>query len=147
MFAYDPSTNPLNNIEWAFPLTECVHIAAMALSIGTIMLVDLRLIGAGMRSQTAAQLVADTELWTLAGLAIVIASGLAIFSSDPATYLRNEAFLFKMAALLVAIVYNYTVHRWVARGDASPLVGRVVGGLSLGLWFSLVAAGIFIAFI
>ena len=147
MLGYDPSTNPLNNNEWAFPLTECLHIGAMALSIGTIMLVDLRLIGAGMKRQTAAQLVADTELWTLAGLAIVITSGMAIFSSDPATYLRNGPFLFKMAALLLAIVYNYTIHRRVAKNNASPLVGKLVGGFSLGLWFSLVAAGIFIAFV
>jgi hypothetical protein len=150
VLAYDPSANPLNNNEWAFPLTECFHIAAMALSIGTIVLVDLRLLGVGMRRQTAAQLVAGTELWTLAGLAIVIASGLTIFSSDPVAYIRNGPFLFKMAALVVAIVYNYTIHRKVAIGaigSASPLIGKLVGGVSLALWCSLVFAGIFIAFV
>ena len=122
----------------------------MALSIGTIVLVDLRLLGVGMRRQTAAQLVAGTELWTLAGLAIVIASGLTIFSSDPVAYIRNGPFLFKMAALVVAIVYNYTIHRKVAIGaigSASPLIGKLVGGVSLALWCSLVFAGIFIAFV
>jgi hypothetical protein len=119
----------------------------MALSIGTIVLVDLRLLGVGMRGQTVAHLMADTELWTLAGLSVVIASGLVIFSSDPVAYLRNPAFLFKMAALLVAIVYNYTIHRMVARGRGSPFVGRLVGGVSLALWCSLVFAAIFIAFI
>jgi hypothetical protein len=147
MLAYDPSTNPLNNNEWAFPLAECVHIAAMALSVGTIMLVDLRLLGVGMRRQTAAQLVADTELWTLAGLVIVITSGITIFSSDPVHYLRNGPFLFKMGALLAAIVYNYTVHRGTARGNPSGMVAKLVGGLSLALWFSPVAAGIFIGFV
>jgi hypothetical protein len=147
VLAYDPSTNPLNNNEWAFPLTECFHIAAMALSIGTIVLVDLRLLGVGMRRQTAAQLVADTELWTLTGLVVVIASGLMIFSSDPVAYLSSGPFLFKMAALLVAIVYNYTIHRIVARGSASPLAGKLVGSVSLALWCSLVFAGIFIAFV
>ena len=146
MPAYDPSTNPLNNNEWAFPLTECFHIAAMALSVGMIVLVDLRLLGVGLRGQTAAQLVAETELWTLAGLAVVIASGLMIFSSDPVAYLHSGPFLFKMAALLVAIVYNYTIHRMVACGNASPLAGKLVGGFSLALWCSLVFAGIFIAF-
>src|ERR1700722_14530281 len=105
MAAYDPSTNPLNNNEWAFPLTECFHIAAMAFSIGTIVLVDLRLLGVGMRRQTAAQLVAGTELWTIAGLVAAITSGLVIFSSDPVPYLKNGPFLFKMGALLVAMVF------------------------------------------
>lgn len=79
MMIYDLNANPLNSNEWAFPLTECFHITAFALSIGTIMLVDLRLLGLGMRHQTARQLLKDTGLWTLAGLIIVITSGLLIF--------------------------------------------------------------------
>ena len=51
MLAYDPSTNPLNNNEWSYPLAECVHIASMALSIGCIVLVDLRLLGAGREAK------------------------------------------------------------------------------------------------
>jgi hypothetical protein len=144
---YDPSSNPLNNNEWAFPLAECIHIAAMALSVGTIVLVDVRLLGVGMLRQTAAQILADTELWTLAGLAVVIASGLTIFSSDPVAYLNNKAFLFKMGMLLVALVYNYTIHRVVARRNPSAMAARVAGALSLVLWSSLVFSAIFIAFI
>ena len=105
MLAYDPATNPLNSNEWAFPLTECFHIAAMAFSIGTIAIVDLRLLGLGMRNQSSAQLVSDTELWTLSGLAIVIASGLLIFSSDPIHYLNNGPFQFKMAVLLLSLIH------------------------------------------
>src|SRR6266699_154308 len=53
LLTYDPATNPLNNNEWAFPLFECIHIAGFALSIGTIAIVDLRLLGMGMRRQSA----------------------------------------------------------------------------------------------
>jgi hypothetical protein len=147
MPVYDPATNPLNNIEWAFPLTECFHVAAMALSIGTITVVDLRLLGIGMKRRTAAELVRDTELWTLSGMVIVIASGLLIFSSDPVHYLNNGPFQFKMAALLVAILYNYTIHRRVAQAGTSGLAGAAAGLLSILLWLSLVFAGIFIAFV
>jgi len=147
MLAYDPSTNPLNNNEWAFPLTECFHIGAMALSVGTIVLVDLRLMGLGLRRQTAAELLGATELWTLVGLAIAITSGLLIFSSDPKAYVRNNVFLFKMAILVVAIVYNYTVHRWVARRVDSGAVRSLIAGGSVLLWCSLVFAGIFTAFV
>ena len=147
MLAYDPSANPLNNTEWAFPLTECFHIGAMALSIGTIALVDLRLLGFGLTRQTASRLSDDTEYWTLAGLTIVIASGLMIFSSDPVAYVRNRVFWFKMTMLLVAIAWHYAVRRRVARGAPTPLTRTLVASISLVLWCSLIFSGIFIAFV
>jgi len=119
----------------------------MALSVGTIVLVDLRLMGLGLRRQTAAELLAATELWTLAGLTIVITSGFVIFSSDPKAYARNDVFLFKMTLLVMAIVYNYTVHRWVVRRVNSDLVQAVIAAGSVFLWCSLVFAGIFTAFV
>lgn len=145
MLAYDPYSNPLNNNEWAYPLTECVHLASMALSVGCIALVDLRMMGMGIRSCSAKQLVRDTELWVIVGLFLVIVSGLLIFSTDPIHYLNNGPFQFKMAVLVAGIIYNYTVHRSVAFSGSAA--GPVVAGLSLLIWLSPVAAGIFIAFV
>src|SRR3979411_1939208 len=96
MLIYDLNANPLNSNEWAFPLTECFHITSFALSIGTIALVDLRLLGLGMKHQTPGQLVKGTSIWTFAGLVIVIISGLLIFSSDPVHYSHNAAFQYKV---------------------------------------------------
>ena len=146
MLAYDPSTNPLNNNGWSFPLLEIIHIASFAVAIGTIAIVDLRLLGVGMRRSTSAQLLKDTTPWTLIGLAIVLMSGPMIFSSDPNMYLANPGFRFKMWALLLAIVYNYTIHRKVAASNPSAVVGKLVGGVSLALWVSVVFGGLFIAF-
>lgn len=143
---YDPATNPLNNNEWSFPLLEIIHITGFALAIGTIFMVDLRLIGIGMMRQPASQLAKALGPWTLGGLAAVLMSGPLIFSSDPNMYLNNSSFLFKMYALLIAILYQYTVHRKVALSDPSPLVGAVVGTISVALWVSVVAGGLFIAF-
>ena len=146
MFAYDPATNPLNNNEWAFPVLECIHISMFAMSVGTIALVDLRLLGIGMRHQTSAQLTRDTMLWTLAGLITVITSGLLIFTTDPLRYYYNPAFRFKIICLLLAILFNYTIHRRVALSDPSPVVGKLVGGFSLLLWVCVVFGGLFYAF-
>jgi hypothetical protein len=148
MFAlvYDPTTNPLNNNEWAFPLLEIIHIAGFTLSIGTITVVDLGLLGWGKRG-SAPQLLKETGAWTLAGLVIMLISGPLIFSSDPVMYLHNYSFRFKMGALLLAIIYNYTIHRKVVLSGASPGVGKVVGAISLALWVSVVAGGLFIAFV
>jgi hypothetical protein len=147
MLIYDLNANPLNSNEWAFPLTECFHITSFALAIGTIMLVDLRLMGVALKKSTPAQLLKDTGMWTLAGLIIVIFSGLLIFSSDPLRYTYNAGFQWKMAALVVAILYNYTVHRKVALAGASPGAQKFVAVLSVLLWVLVPFGGIWISFV
>ena len=146
MFAYDPASNPLNNNDWSFPLLECIHIAGFALSIGTIVLVDLRLLGLAMRTQPSAVLARTLAPWTLVGLALMLISGPLIFSSDPNMYLRNISFKFKMVALLTAILYHYTLHRWAVFREPAPAVGKLVAVFSIALWVSVVAGGLFIAF-
>ena len=146
LLAYDPASNPLNNNEWSFPLLECIHIAGFALSIGTIALVDLRMLGLAMRRQPSAVLAKTLAPWTLVGLAVMLISGPLIFSSDPNMYMRNISFRFKMVALLLAILYNYTLHRWAALHEPAPAVGKLVAVFSLALWVSVVAGGLFIAF-
>ena len=145
--AYDPSTNPLNNNDWSFPLLECIHISMFAMSVGTIALVDLRMLGFAFRRQTAAQLLKDTSLWTLIGLVTVITSGLVIWTTDPLRYYYNPAFRYKMIALVFAILYNYTIHRKVAlSSQAASIATGLVATFSLLLWISIVFAGLFYAF-
>jgi hypothetical protein len=139
--------NPLNESALAFPILECIHIIGFALSIGTIALVDFRLLDIGMRRQTPAQLLKDTSLWTLVGIVIMLFSGLLLFSSDPDMYYLNWAFLIKMVCLAAAIIFNYTIHRKVARLETPPANGKLVASISLMLWGSVVFGGIFIAFI
>ena len=146
MLAYDPATNPLNSNEWSFPLAECFHIAAFAFSVGTIALVDLRLLGLGMLKRKASQLVKDTMLWTLGGLIVVITYGLIIFSSDPLRYFYNNAFRFKIIMLVAAIIYNYTIHRSVALSDSGGLGAKLAGVVSVAMWVSITFAGLFYAF-
>src|SRR5438105_4220186 len=110
MFLENPIGDALNNTEWAFPLAECFHIVAFAFSIGTIAVVDLRLLGVGIKKQTAAQIEKGVAPYTLIGLAVVILAGMALFLSDPRHYFYNESFRFKITALVIAIVYNYTIH-------------------------------------
>jgi hypothetical protein len=149
MFAiqYDPSTNPLNNNEWSFPLFECIHIAMFAMSIGTIAIVDLRLLGLTLQRQSAVDLLKATSLWTLIGLVVVITTGLVIFTTDPLSYYYNPAFRYKCISLVGAIIYNYTVHRKVVMAKAGPLVSGVVAVVSLLWWTSIVFAGIFYSFV
>lgn len=148
MLIQNAVADAINNTEWVFPTAECFHIAAFALSIGTIAIVDLRMLGLGMKRQTAAQLARDTAPWTLIGLVIVILSGMVLFMSDMRHYIYNGSFEYKVTALVVAILFNYLIHGKVASsGKSSPGLSKVVGLVSLALWVSVVAGGLFIAFV
>ena len=147
MFAYDPSAYPLNKNEWAFPVCEVFHIVSFAIAIGTVAMVDLRLLGLAFKSQPASRLWKETAPWTLAGLVVVLISGPLIFFSDPVMYSYNQSFRFKMGALILAILFNYTVQRKVAMSDSSGGLAALTAVLSLGLWTSVVAGGLFIAFV
>jgi hypothetical protein len=135
---YDPANNPLNTIEWAFAATEVVHIASMALSVGTIAIVDFAMLGAGLRGQSPAKLLRETELLTGAGLTIVISSGMALFSTDPFRYYYSPDFRLKMMLLLVGCIYNYTIHR--------RMMSKLVGAVSLTIWIAVVFCGLFFGF-
>jgi len=143
----NPISDALNSSEWVFPIAECLHIAAFAWSIGLIAVVDFRLLGVGVQHSSPSQLAKATAPWTLLGLAVVLLSGPVLFLSDPRMYLYNPSFRFKMLALVVAIIYNYTIHRKVAYSDSSGTAARaLVGVVSLALWISVVFGGLFIAF-
>ena len=146
LLASNPIGDALNSSDLIFPILECFHITGFALSIGTIAILDLRLLDLGMRHQTPAKLAADFAPWTLAGLGVMLISGPMIFLSDPYMYAHNSSFQFKMACLLVAILFNYTIHRKAAMSDTSTVFTKFVGALSLLLWVGVVAGGLFIAF-
>ena len=139
--------NPLNSSALAFPILECFHIVGFALSIGTIAIVDFRLLGWGMRRETPAQLARDTSLWTFGGLFLMLTSGLMLFSSDPDNYYLNIAFDLKMFFLLLAIIFNYTIHRKVVSAKETPASGKLVASVSLALWMCVIFGGIFIGFL
>jgi hypothetical protein len=138
----------LNNSEWAFPLAECVHIGGFAVGIGSIALVDFRMLNLGLRQETAARILKYTEPWTVIALALVVFSGAALFLSQTYIYLVNLVFPWKMYVLLAALIYNFTLHRKVATmANPPPALSKVVATLSLLLWVSVVFGGIFVAFL
>jgi hypothetical protein len=149
----------LNSSPLVFPVLECFHIAGFIVAIGTTAAVDFRLLNWGFRRQSPAQLAADVSPWMLGGLVVAIFSGIVLYSSDPDMYYLNWSFLIKMACLVVALVFNYTVHRRIAQrathgltqnagpAETPPASAKIVAGVSLVLWASIIFGGIFIAFV
>jgi hypothetical protein len=144
--------NPLNSSPLSFPILECFHIVGFAISVGPVAIVDFRLLGWGMVRETPAQLGRDTFFWTLGGLMLMIFSGLLLFSSDPDNYYLNWAFDLKMLFLVLAIVFNYTIHRVTVRAETTTGIiqgarSRIVACVSLLLWACVIFGGIFIGFL
>ena len=138
--------NPLNESALVFPILECFHILGFAVLVGTIALVDFRLLGFGLR-QSAGELAKALAPWTMFGLVSIFLSGPLLFSSDPDMYYLNLAFQIKMALLVLALGFHFTIRRKLLRGELSPDLGKLVACISLALWTSIIFGGIFIAFV
>lgn len=138
----------LNNSEWAFALAECVHIGGFAVGVGSIVLVDFRMLNLGLRQETAGRILRYTDLWTVIALLFVMFSGVALFLSQTDIYRVNLIFPIKMYVLAAALIYNFTIHRKVAKMEnPPPLLSKVVAAVSLLLWVSVVFGGIFTGFL
>jgi small-conductance mechanosensitive channel len=148
MLLQNAIADTLNNTEWAFALAECVHIGGFAISVGTIALVDFRMLNLGLREETAARILRYTEPWTLIALVLVMFSGFALFLSQTSIYLVNLIFPIKMYVLVAALIYNFTVHRRVATmKNPPPGLSKVVASVSLLLWVAVVFGGLFTGFL
>src|SRR5882672_2847633 len=102
---------------WVFPVIQSIHIIGLTMLVGSICLVDLRLLGIGKR-QTVADLASGLAPWTNGGLVTVLVTGPLMFGSDISRYLNNPAFLLKMGLLAVALSAHFTLHRRVV-GDSA----------------------------
>lgn len=143
--------NPLNVSPFTFPILEVTHIVSFAIAIGSAALLDFRLLGWAMLRQTPGKLLRDTRLWTLVGLSVAIFSGLLMYSTDPDKFYLNVSFLFKIACLLLAITFHYTVVRRIALAEAvgsrTRASAKAAACVSLVLWVGVVFGGIFIEFV
>ena len=148
MLLQNAVADALNNTEWAFALAECVHIGGFAIAVGSIALVDFRMLDLGLQSATAVRVLRYTELWTVVALLFVVFSGVALFLSQVDVYRVNLIFPLKMYALAAALIYNFTIHRKVATMEnPPPVLSKVVAIVSLLLWVSVVFGGIFTGFL
>jgi hypothetical protein len=139
----------LREIRWLVPTIEAIHAMGFAVLGGAVLVVNLRLLGMGLRQQPVAQVARDTERWLLISLCVIVPSGIVLFMTEAIKCYFYRAFWVKMTAFLLALVFTFTVHRSVAMADeaqASPRVSKVVAWVSLSLWSGVGIAGRLIGF-
>ena len=129
-------------------VAQIVHLIGMTLLIGTIMMVDLTLLGCGIKRQPAARVASELAPWTLGGLAIMLVTGPLNLASEAMRCYDSSFFWVKMGLLAVTLIFHFTVHRRVvgAEPPVSKFQAGLVGCVSLALWFGIALAAKFIAF-
>jgi hypothetical protein len=119
---------------------EIVHLIGLTLLLGTILMVDLSLLGWGIGNYPVARMARELSKWTLAGLALMLTSGPLILVSEAVRCYKTPAFWIKMALLAAAIIFYFTIHRSVI-ADQRRHGGKLAAIVSLGLWTSVALAG------
>ena len=127
---------------YLFPVVEAVHLLALAVIGGAVLIVDMRLVGLGMRQQPISQVAKDAEPWLIGSLAVMLITGFMLMTSEAMRCYYNDAFWLKMWSLLFATIFTFTVRRRVAFADAvKPMWTKVVGVISVLLWSGVGVGG------
>lgn len=141
-------SNPL-----LFPWVESVHVLAIALVVGSIAAVDLRLLGLASKSRPITRVIDDILPLTWVAFAIAALTGVTLFTSNAIQYAQNGPMRLKMLLLVIAgfnmLVFHFVTYRSVGEWDDAvrpPLPARLAGATSLALWVGVVAFGRWIGF-
>jgi len=131
---------------WAFALLEVLHLLGLTLLLGSISVLDLRLLGGGLRDQSITEIALDTSRWTMIGLGTVTVTGIVLAVSEANRLYESGPFLIKMILFVLAVIFTFTFHRGLTKAEPSRGSAWRGGIISLLLWFGVGFAGRAIAF-
>jgi hypothetical protein len=136
-----------------FPFLESIHVMALAVVFGTIVVVDLRALGLASRERPFTRLSNELLRFTWGAFAVSALTGSLMFITNARVYAHNTSFRVKMVLLALAglnmAAFHLTAGRSVARWDrdaAAPRAGRITAAASICLWLAIIVAGRVIGF-
>ena len=131
-----------------YPLVETTHVLTLTLFLGLIAMLDLRLVGVGLRGVPVSEVAGRLLPWALFGFVVMAISGSLLFYSGPVKAAANIFFRVKVVLIgltgLNAVLFHFTIYRRVATWDndpAPPPKARLAGILSRVLWSGVVICG------
>jgi len=146
-------SNVMRDSIWAEPIVETIHVLTLTLFLGFAVLLDLRLLGICLRRRKVSEVLGQLNPFLFVGFAIMVISGLLLFSGDPPAFWGTFFFKIKMVFLILAglnvLIFNATIGRKVAEWDLAPKTPRaakIAAVISIVLWVAIVAAGRAIAY-
>jgi uncharacterized membrane protein len=138
---------------WAFTTVEVVHVFAVAMVIGTIAIVDLRLLGVASTKRPFAELSRQVLPFTWAAFALAVIAGSLLFITRATDYVVNPVFWIKMALIVLAginmMIFEFITVRDVQKWNLNPTPpppARLAGGISIACWLLVIACGRLIGF-
>jgi len=145
---HTPLATSISESIWLFPLIEGSHILALPLSVGLIMLFDLRLLGLALVDGQASRIMSDVLRWSKLGFAVMFITGVALFMTQAGKAYGNTFFRAKLLFLVVlainAAVYQIVFYpkmtTWSADGR-TPLGAKICAALSLIVWIGVIVCG------
>jgi len=147
-----PST-ALRESVYVFPIVESLHTLAITLVVGTVAMVDLRLLGIVLKKEPVSRVAGQILPLTWIGFAVMLVSGLMLFAAEAVKCYHNPAFRLKLILLALVglnpLIFHFTIYRSVARWDEAPRTpgrARLAAVLSLTLWSGIIVAGRAIAY-
>jgi len=135
----------INGTAWMAATTEILHYFSMFILVGSMVIVDLRVLGLVARRQDAAQLAERLFPWIWISLALNFLSGFLMFAGSAVSYYRNDVFYDKIGIIVLAIVANIFVQQKVRKWDQLPAVpawAKFIAVVSIGLWIGAIIAGV-----
>jgi hypothetical protein len=139
--------------EWLFPNVETIHVLSLALVFGSIIMVDMRLLGVTSRSSAVSKLSAEVLPYTWVAFACAVITGTLMFMSKAHVYFYNLQFQLKFLLMALAgvnmAIFHFGVYRHVIDWDLRlppPMGARIAGGLSILLWAGVIFFGRWIGF-
>jgi len=141
----------INESLWAFAVIEAVHLLALAVIGGAVLLVDLRLLGLAFQRQRVIDIARVAQPWLLWSLGAMLLTGFVLFMSLAASkYYVHNYFWVKMYFLAGAMIFSFTVRQWIIMGDdtrANSALAKVAAVVSVILWSGVGFAGKAIGYI
>ncbi len=143
----------LRESTWLYPTVETIHIVGFALLVGSIAVVDLRLLGAGrtIGVRPLLRLALPVTLWSAL---LVVPTGVLLFVAHAGDLVGNGAFVVKMILLFAVATNAAMFHAGPARAESDAAAGtvprastRVFASISLALWVAVLVAGRLIAYV
>lgn len=142
-----PTSQYIGFTGW-FPFLESMHVLAIGLVVGTILMVDLRLLGVSALSYPVSRMVRELTPWTWGAVVVAMVTGVGMFVTRAPAYVENPAFQLKLVFLLLAFVnmtfFQFRTYRRVQAWDRTapmPLQAKAAGAASLVLWAAIIVAG------
>jgi hypothetical protein len=133
---------------WVYPILDVLHCVGILLVAGTIVVVDLRLLGFGMRRFPVSSVVGQVLPWTLAGFGFMALTGSLLAWSEPLRLYHSLFFPWKLLFLAMAgansLLFHYGIYREVGKWDSArltPARARLAGVVSIVCWICVIAAG------